>query len=370
MRRAAEVCLVLLFVLLPALVVGTRLDAPVTAGELHRLAAALDATQAGAHSLVADRFYVMALPSDAALPATAGQQGVLAGRARLGQVLFVFALSALVYLALALARGRVAGLCACAALAMLPPVLREGHVLRPETPATVFGMLAIVLLQCLARLGAGHHGPLRLGRSVQALGLLVCACVAMGLSLAALPTTGLLLVVPGCVLCLAVVQHGWRAVKVLRRRGLLRLPLHALNRRLLPWTAASFLGPLGGALVVHLAVRGPVDGLMPTVADFGLGPASPLVRVGVAALTAFAAVAAVLRIGARFGRRGRIGADLVLLVYCAAQLAWHLADRGHGDSLRAAPAFAILLGDGVLSLGVLGFGLRRRVRVTSARRDR
>ncbi|MCA8965563.1 MAG: hypothetical protein KDC48_11800 [Planctomycetes bacterium] len=369
-RRLAEASLVLLFVLLPALVVGTQLDAPATVGELRRLTAVLGTGPVGeAHSLVADRFYVVALGElPRTMPDTDAAQAALLARARLGQFAFVAALAALVYLALALARGRVAGLCACAALALLPPVLREGHVLRPETPAAVFGLFAIVLLQCLARLGVGSRGPLGLGAFVQAFGLVTCACVALGVSYAALPTTSLLLVVPGCVLSLAVLQHGWRAVQVVRRRGLIRLPLHSLNRRLLPWTAASLLAPLGVALVVHLAVQGPTEALSPTVAVYGLGPSAAGWRLAVGALAVFGGVAAVLRVGGRFGRRGRIGADLVLLVYCAVQLAWHLANPSQHDALRIAPAFAILLGDGVLSLGALGFGLRRRARITSAPR--
>lgn len=371
-RRIAEACLVLLFVLLPALVVGAQLDAPATAGELRRLSLAFGADAAAlgdaSHSLIAEQFYLAALHDlPGVLPTSAAEQAALVGRARLAQFAFVLALSGLVYLVMSLARGRIAGLCACLCLSLLPPVLHEGYVLRPETPAAVFGMLSVLLLLCLARSGAADHGPLRWRSGLQITALLGCACLSLGLALAALPSSSLLLVVPGCVLSLAVLQHGWRGLRILRRRGWLWLPLHAQNRRLLPWTAASLLAPLTVALVVHLAVHGATSELLPTIGNVGLWPGGAWLRLAVVAFAAFGAAAAIVRVGGRFGRRGRIGADLVLLVYCAVELAWYAAEPAPFDGLRAAPAAAMLLGDGLVSLAALAFGLRRGPRITSPR---
>jgi len=49
--------------------------------------------------------------------------------------------------------------------------------------------------------------------------------------------------------------------------------------------------------------------------------------------------------------------DTMLLIYVAAVLLQHLANRGTLDHLPAAPALAILMGDGVLVLLVLIGGL-------------
>jgi hypothetical protein len=133
---------------------------------------------------------------------------------------------------------------------------------------------------------------------------------------------------------------------VLRRHGCSRLPHRALNARLLPWTAIALLSPAVLIAVLAVAVTGPTDTLLATPAGVGLLPAAPFLRMLVGALVAAGAVAAVLRIGLRFGRGGRIGAELVLLVYWALELAAALGAPPDVDRLPAAPALAIVLAEG------------------------
>lgn len=372
LRTAIGLGLVATVLALPALLAGARLDAPPRPGELQRLAAAAAGGPTG--SEVARRFQLATAPAvvpealhgpqPVAEPATAA----FVARARLVQVLFLFAASAGVYVATMLARGRLQALLACLCLPLLAPLAAEGHVLRPETASTVFTLLALVLLQVLA---ADVHRRRQRGwrRGIVLAADGAVAALALGLATAALPARGGGLLLPGFVMSVAALHLGARAVRLLRRNGLLRLPIGAINRRLWPWTLAAVLAPVAGLVLLQRLLGGSVDSLPATPSDAGLLPAALALRWPLQALLGLGTVVAVLRIGLRFGRRGRIGPDLVLLVYCALQWAC-TAGGGPGiDALPAAPAAAIVLSEGlVATLGAVAWWwLRRRGAVTSVR---
>ena len=73
-------------------------------------------------------------------------------------------------------------------------------------------------------------------------------------------------------------------------------------------------------------------------------------------------VAGVMRVGIRFGRGGRIGPGLILLVFCAVFLITSLTGEGLVDPLPMVPAMAILLSEGLRALLVLALGLLARRR--------
>ncbi|MFY9343269.1 MAG: hypothetical protein WAT39_12305 [Planctomycetota bacterium] len=149
-RALGASCAIVLVLLLPALVAGVNLAAPARADEVARLAQALGGSDTGADSALARQFYVSAL-ADASPPADPAGWQALVGRARVSQVAGVLAIGLLTYLVVLLARGRLQALVATTALALLPPVLHDGHVLRPETPATLFALFATLLFQCFAQ---------------------------------------------------------------------------------------------------------------------------------------------------------------------------------------------------------------------------
>src|SRR5690606_29912205 len=121
-------------------------------------------------------------------------------------------------------------------IAALPPVAVAGHVLRPETSATMFALLSLVLLQSASR-PAPRHRHRRPRRSIMVGGgLMLCAAFAAGMACEALPSVGATLLVPGVVLLAGTLQLLPRGLRCLRRRGLVGTPIRALNRRLIPWT--------------------------------------------------------------------------------------------------------------------------------------
>lgn len=372
LRAGLGLGLVATVLALPALLAGARLDAPPRPGELQRLAAAAAGGPGG--SEVARRFQLATAPGvvpealQGPQPVAGAAATAFVARARLVQVLFLFAASAGVYLATVLARGRLQALLACLCLPMLPPIAAEGHVLRPETAAVVFTLLALVLLQVLA---ADVHRRRRRGwrRGSVLVADGAVAALALGLAAAALPARGGGLLLPGFVMSVAALHLGARAVRLLRRNGLLRLPIGAINRRLWPWTLAAVLAPVAGLVLLQRLLGGPAGSLPATPSEVGLLPAVLALRWPLQALLGLGTVVAVLRIGLRFGRRGRIGPDLVLLLYCALQLACTVGAGPGTDALPAAPALAIVLSEGlIVTVGAVAWWwLRRRGAVTSAR---
>lgn len=361
LRRPAVAAATLLLVLLPALVVAQRLGAPPHPGERERVlrAVAVAPGQPVADGEVASSFYRSALrdvpiaPNDAAAP--------WLPRARLAQLLGVFGLSGLLYTAVLLAGDRLRALLACAWFAVLPPVLAEGHVLRAETPAALFAWLGQAVL-----LGLVAAERRRRGATWRAFAIGGCALIANGLAVAALPTFGLALFVPGIVLTLAALQLLVRVVRVGRRSGLLRLPYVACNRRLLPWTALALATPVVALVTMRLAAGDAAAApgatvpapLAATASDAGLLPTTGIAHWALLAVLGLGALGGVFRIGAEFGRCGRVTAPIVLWVGVALLLAgaWRSPSI---DALPAAPAAAVLLAEGTLWVVFL---LRRSLR--------
>ncbi len=334
-------------VVLPGLVAGASIDAPPLPGEIVRLQGALDPAgpSGSSGSEVARQFFVSTLANGAILPTEPARKAEVVSRARLAQCASVLGLGLLVYVAVLLARGRLQALLACCCLAALPPVAVEGYVLRPETPAALFTVLALVLLQCLAQpqRGRGHHPAWR--RALFVFGLSLCTTAATALAVAALPSIGECLLVPGIVLTVAAVQLGLRSLRIGRRIGFLRVPIRSINHRLLPWTATALLAP-AMALILLSAAAVPVDTLPATTSAVALLPANAWGRGLVVVVALVGTLAGVLRVGLRFGRRGRIGADLVLLIFCAVFLASAAGAPTAVDSLPGAPAMAVMLSEG------------------------
>ncbi|HEX5053822.1 MAG TPA: hypothetical protein VFZ65_18725 [Planctomycetota bacterium] len=353
-RPVATGCIVLAVLLLPVLVAGTRIDAPPTPAELEHLRSALAPTgsTAAVGSEVARQFYVSMLFGTASVPADPEAAAAVVAQARTAQLVSLLGITLLLYLGVLLARGRLQALLAVGALLMLPPIGAEGHVLRPETPTAVFCLLSLVLLQCLAQSARQRHGG-RAPRLPFVAGLVLCATVAQGLAVATLPSSGECLLVPGVVLTIAAVQLGLRGVRVVRRQGLERLPIRSINGRLLPWTATALLAPAVALLLLSVAVVVPVEALPSSMSTAGLWPAAWPFRLPLFGLLGLGVVAGVLRVGLRFGRRGRIGADLVLLVFCVVFLATAIGTPDSDDRLVAAPAMAAVLSEGLRTLLVL-----------------
>ncbi|MCC7399620.1 MAG: hypothetical protein IT455_21330 [Planctomycetes bacterium] len=364
LRRFAVACLTLLVVLLPVSVAARGITAAPTPAELHRLERAT-AVPPAPGSEVARQFLVAGV-AGLPLPTTAGAEAPFVQRARLMQLLAIAGVSVGVYLAMLLARGRLHALLACAALALLPAVHTRGHELRPEGAAALFLALGLVLTTCFAADAARTRRPGARRRWWSLAGLSSCACLANALAVAALPTTGECLLVPGGVLLLGTLQLSLRARRAARRHGWLGIPIRAINGRLLPWTATSLLMPAVALWSLSQTVAGPAEAVLPSLGGSLVqeaGGTLPLLLMG------FGAGVGLLRVGLRLGRRGRLGPDLALFVFAAAFVAGLWRADGE-DGLPAAAALAALAGEGLASLLVLAQGLLSARRGRTARLDR
>jgi hypothetical protein len=107
-----------------------------------------------------------------------------------------------------------------------------------------------------------------------------------------------------------------------------------------------------------VAVQSPAE-LVPTASAVGLLPAAPLLRYPLLLLAALGALRLTLRTGQRLGRRGRLGADLLLWLYCAVLLAQRWLRQDGEDALPAAVPLALLLADGSVHAALL-LARRRR----------
>lgn len=371
LRRLAIAGLLLAILALPALLAGAHIDAPAGPEEVQRVATALRGGGGPSASDIDRHFFLATVsPLPPELPTEPQALALLMTRARLIQVLFLLAISGGVYVAVMLARGRVQALLACLCLALLPPVANEGQVLRPETVSTLFGLLALVLLQGLAQtIHRRANGP-AIVRNGVLLGYCAAAAMALAMALAALPARGAGLFVPGAVMSVAALQVATRMLPIVRRKGLWSLPMRSINGRLWPWTVVSLLAPALGLLLLVHTLHASVDHLPASQSAVSLLPAVFWGRVPLVGLLAVGAIAAVLRIGLRFGRRGRVGADFVLFTYCAVHLAGHLAGEPC-DALPAVPAMAIGLGEGGLAaIHAVGWWRLRRRLVAATSTDR
>ena len=356
--RVAVHCATLLVVTLPAMVAGAQLAAPPGPFEPGLVEhALLPAAEAGARSEVVTAF-VQSVIGEPRWPVEESARLALLLQARLAQVIGLWLLSGLLYGCVLLASGRVQALLACVCLALFPSVCRDGPVLRPETPAVVLAMFAILLLQCLTRAPRDGRQLAAWSHWLRLFALAMCAMVANALAAAALPSRGEVLLVPGLVLTLAALQMGVRGLRIRRRRSLLAVPLPAINRRLLPWTAMAVLTPGVACWLLTRAVVGSTEALVPTLGMHDWLPEPLALQIATIALMVFGGFVAVVRIGMRFGRASRLGPDLVLLVAAAVALAVSVTEPAGQDGLPAALPTAVLCSEGLRAVIVL---LRGRV---------
>ncbi|MCB9877062.1 MAG: hypothetical protein H6835_05615 [Planctomycetes bacterium] len=363
----AAFCCSALVLLLPTLLVGLSLgDAPGPA-ELARVERALSPEAAdGApppqrrEGLLARQFLRAAIAGET-WPDDATAQRDLVVRARIAQVAAVTALSLVLYLAVLLARGRLQALLACALFAALPPIASTGHVLRPEAPALLFALLSAVLLESAVTVAPRHRARRPRRSALLVTATMGCAALCAAFACAALPSIGEVLLVPVVLLLVVSTQLGVRAVRSLRRRGLDGAPVRALNRRLLPWLGLVLASSLLTVVVMNGTAAVAAEHVVAAARDQGLLVGAGFARLVASALAAVGLGVAVARVGLRFGRRGRVGADLVLFVWCALFLVPALREDGR-DALPMAPAMAVLLSEGLRALLVGALLLRRRWR--------
>ncbi len=209
----------------------------------------------------------------------------------------------------------------------------------------VFGLLALLLLQCIPVVQ--RPASTARARSLVMVLLAGTAAMAIGFAVAALPTAGILLLVPGCAAMMATAQLGLRLLRALRQRRHSFVPMRAAAARLWPWVWAAIATLFASILLLNVAAREP-ERLEPTPSALGVLPSSPWLGYPLAVLATLGATRLLLRTGQRLGRRGRLGSDFLLLLYCAVLLAQRLLRSPGDDALPAALPMALLLAEGVV----------------------
>ncbi|MAD34163.1 MAG: hypothetical protein CMJ88_10450 [Planctomycetes bacterium] len=361
--RVAALCCSVLVLLLPALAALTAIGDDAAPGELSRLERVVRGQPPGQQvdSNGAQLLFGAAVLGER-WPTDARAQRALLVRARTAQVVGVACMALLLYVVVALAGGRIQALLSCAAFALLPPVGEVGFVLRGETVGGVFTLLSVAFMQAGANPPPALRGRRPRHSAAIACGLFLCAATAIALGCEAVPSLGESLLVPGVVLLTAAAGLALRGRRAWRRRGLMGLPIRAINRRLIPWTALGFVAPAVALFVITRSYTVSVDALEVTTPQGSLLPASGFGYAGLASLTAAGALALTFRVGARSGRGARISSDLILFSYCAVFLLAAFTDEVPRDPLPLAPAAAALAGIGAHALLVAMSGLRVRLR--------
>ncbi len=343
--------------MLPALIAGTRIDDAPTPAERLNVANAWTRASVPARSHPADLFYLATFPDSARVEGGIVRDGDLRV-GRFSALTGILATTCLLYLTMALARGRIRGLLACLAFAMLPPAAHEGMRLLPENPATLFGAFGTMLLVAAAYLTRPGHG---MPRYVPLFGFATVAGAAYGLAAGTLPRAGIHLLVPATLLVAALALTTLRLPRLLRRRSVHELPIRGINRRLLPWGLVFFTTMTAALLTQSIAIEGNSDALQPTLSDVPLLPANAIGSILLIACAVLGAISLMLGVGFRLTRRARVVPDLVLLVAVAAPVLRHVVEQKPFVALPAAPALAVLIGEGLFVLVRLAaFGLVRR----------
>jgi len=350
--RLGVACATLLVVLLPTVLAARHAADPARGDELARIARALAPDDAGLETGVA-RGYLAAAAGTDALPAADADRQAVVVRARVRQLACLLLTTACVYAAVAMARGRLQALLACLLFAALPSVQGAGAWLRPEGPAAAAAAMATVLLLQVAHQPRTATWLTRRTQGVLLAASALCGVAAQALAVALLPTLGAALLLPGGLLAVLAVQLALRARRIVRRGGWLRWPVRAINRRLLPWTALSFLAPAVALWGLSHTLRGPAEAALPSASDLGLLPAG-VAGWPLAGLLALGVAAMVVHVGATFRRSGRASAELALAVACAATFASYLRAPSGVDLLPMALPTAVLLAEGAQAALLLG----------------
>ncbi len=348
-HRLAAGSFVLLTVLLPALLAFTDIAAPSAPGEKERIVAALSTDPAQDTPLAL--FYRLTVPADVAENRAEDQLHIVAQARRAG-LLALLVVSGLVYVLVAMVRGPAAGVVTCLCLCLVPAVAHEGHVLRPEQCATMIGLLGVLLTHLYPDALRRRRDRRPIARWLNRAGIVVCVSLCFGVSMACLPEAGIYLLLPGGALLLVAMCLVAVFPRVVRRRGIQRWPYAAASVRLLPWVAMCLVN-LGLGYVVLVLVPGASTGAH--VAEAGMLPGPWYLLVPALALLLVGGLRMVLGVGLKLGREGRVGSEALLLIYAAALLLQHLGGPPR-DHLPAAPAVAILMGEGAGLLLRLGAG--------------
>lgn len=339
-RHLTAVVVTLLVILLPALVGGSGIDAVPHPAE--RAALGLDGEGVGAVSLPAQAFYQIFAPLE---EVRARPREVLPG-ARLASLVILMAATGLFYLALVVVRGRVTALASCLALAFLPPIAHEGYVLRPELPSQLFSLFGLLLSVSLPVMARPRPGVSVVSRHCSVIAVVVFASVLFGLATACQPRSGFLLLLPGGCLALLTGIVLLAYPRWVRRRGWLRLPVHAGSRRLLLWLSFSLVAMTATFLMLEKGVEGDVEKLVPSISSVSILPPFLPLAIVMAGLAGIGLLTMSIGVGAKISRQRRITSDAVLLVYIAAMLSQAAFAPAGIDALAGAFALAVLVGDG------------------------
>ena len=190
------------------------------------------------------------------------------------------------------------------------------------------------------------------------LALCLPASVATACAVATTPSAGIVLLVPGGAAMAASGQVALRMGRTLRQRSVAVWPARAAAARMWPWVLSSVASIVATILVMEGSVQAP-EALLPSASIVRLLPQTPWLSWPMSALAVLGAVRLVLRTGQRLGRRGRLGADMLLLIYVAAMLLQRLLRAPLEDALPATMPLALLLADGAIYAFLL---LARRAR--------
>ncbi|MHC4076987.1 MAG: hypothetical protein ACYST0_00955 [Planctomycetota bacterium] len=350
-RRLAAGSFIVLAIVLPALLAFTNITAPPADGEKQRIAAAMPPASKILETPLGF-FYGLTMPEDAAEQWVANPEQVVVQVRRAG-LLALLVISGLLYFLVALVRGRAAAVLSCLSLCLVPAVVGEGHVLRPEQAATMFGLLGVLLVHLYPDALRRRRSPRRRGggplqRWLNLGGIVMCVSLCYGVAMACMPLAGIYLLVPGGALLLVALCLAAVFPRVVRRRSLWRWPNRAATMRFVPWIVMC-LGNLAlGYVVLTLTPGVPA---MASVSEAGMLSGSWYLLVPALVLIVVGGARMVLVVGLKLGRQGHVRPDALLLIYAAVIVLHHLSGvGGPRDHLPAAPALAVLMGDGAAIL--------------------
>ncbi|MHC4516426.1 MAG: hypothetical protein ACYS5W_22395, partial [Planctomycetota bacterium] len=301
-HRLAAGAFIVLAIVLPALLAFTNITAPPTDDEKQRIAAVILPASERLDTPLRF-FYSLTMPEDAAEQWGANPERVVVQARRAG-LLALLVVSGLLYFLVVLVRGRTAAVLSCLSLCLVPAVVGEGHLLKPEQAATMFGLLGVLLVHLYPdalrrRPGSRRRHQGEFQRWLNLGGIVVCVSLCFGVAMACMPLAGIYLLIPGGALLLVALCLAAVFPRVVRRRSLWRWPNRAATMRFVPWIVMC-LGNLALGYVVLTLTPG-----MPAVASVSkagmlsgswylLVPALVLIVVGGARM--------VLVVGLKLGR--------------------------------------------------------------------